>query len=105
MPYRAIAHYKTRMGTIEAPIVIGSWEEVRAASVEHFFKLYHDLCNEVGDRLETFLQVGHQPSQEIPLLLIRETLNDPSYPALCKDGHNIRIAMDGDDNITIQYTP
>lgn len=103
MSFHVFAQYKTKNGRTETTIGLGDWDTARACAIEHFFKLYNGLCNEVGDRLDTFLQVGYHQVKEIPFFLIRETLNDDLYKILCKDGHNIQLSMDGGDNVFIRY--
>jgi hypothetical protein len=103
MHYHVTEFYKTPIGYYEGPIVITTvWEEARACAVERFFELYNDLCNQVGDRLITFVRIGNEPSQQVPLLAIREHLNDPAIIDRCANGELLVISMDGDDRVSIQ---
>lgn len=102
MQYQATEYYKTPIGYYEGPLTITPvWEEARACAVERFFELYHDFCNQVGDRLDTFVRIGDEQSQKIPLLAIREHLNDPVVFERCTKGESIVISMDGGDSVSI----
>ncbi len=103
MLFQATAQRKTTNGRTETIVTTASWETTRIHAVEHFHYLYNDLCNQVGDRLDSFIQVGHGPVQEIPLLLMGPTLRDDYYSAFCKAGHPIQLLMDGGDNVTIRH--
>ncbi len=104
MQYHVSEYYRTPIGTYEGPLLLAnSWEEARSCAVERFFELYHDLCNQVGDRLDTFIRVGLEPSRSVPLLGIREFLNDDVIAKRCEQGEQLTVVMDGGDSVTISY--
>ncbi len=104
MQYHVIQHYKHEHRNYEGPLLITPiWEVARACAVERFFELYNKLCNEVGDRLDTFISVGNEPSQSIPLFAIREFLNDDVIAKRCEQGEQLTVVMDGGDSVSISY--
>jgi hypothetical protein len=103
MHYHVTEFYKQPNGFYEGPILItASWEAARSSAIERFFELYHDFCNQVGDRLLTFISIGNEPSQTVPLLAIREHLNDPAIIDRCANGEQFVVSMDGGDYVSIQ---
>ncbi len=104
MQYHVIEYYRTPIGTYEGPFLLTpSWEDARASAIERFFELYHDLCNQVGDRLDTFIRIGLEPSRPVPLLAIREFLNDDIIVKRCEQGEQLTVVMDGGDSVSISY--
>lgn len=103
MQYRVTEFYKTPVGFYEGPVIITAiWEQARACAVERFFELYNDLCNQVGDRLDTFVQLANEPSRLIPPFAIREHFNESEVVQRCVAGEKAIISIDGGDYISIQ---
>ncbi len=102
MQYHVTEFYKTPVGYYEGPVVITtSWEGARACAVERFFELYNNLCNEVGDRLDTYVHMANEPSQPVPLFAIREHFNEPDVIQRCAKGEKATVSMDGGDYVSI----
>ncbi len=100
MLYRATERYQTSHGTYEGPIVItDDLDTALAAALERFFELYNSLCSEVGDSLDTFVRIGTNPTHYIPLLAIRQHINETYRP-----NDELVISMDGGDYVSVQPT-
>ncbi len=103
MSFQVVANYKVSRGHNELIVATAPWITALHHAIEQFHALYNTLCHQVGDSLDTFLQVGCGPIQPVPILLFDDTLHDDYYPALCKAGHDVKLVIDGGDTVTIRH--